>query len=406
MNWTLVQCVGPKANCDRAWLHVQWGTHLTQNSTMPVERLLGLALLALILIGSVVIILPVLPGLVLALIFAVSTWGLFLRLEHALKQRTGLAAAVLTLIFAVLFLVPLVVTGISIAEEVPRLVNGIRQVIESGPLPPPAWLRDVPFAGPRLEASWINFVGDANALVHAAWPYIGKAADFAASTAAQLGAAILQILVALLVLFFLYRDGRALSRRAHIMVRKISGEYGIRLLRVATATMRSVVYGILGAAVIQGVLAMFGLWISGVPGYVFLGVACILLAMIPVGLIMLVLLPAAGWLFYSGSSGWGTFLLLWSVLVVAQVDNFIRPVLISRGANLPVVVILIGIVGGLAVGGILGIFVGATLLGVLYTVIREWSAVQEEDSRAVELAPLHENLTSASVLRSHVSVER
>jgi len=151
---------------------------------------------------------------------------------------------------------------------------------------------------------------------------------------------------------------------------------------------------------------MFGLWISGVPGYVFLGVACILLAMIPVGLIMLVLLPAAGWLFYSGSSGWGTFLLLWSVLVVAQVDNFIRPVLISRGANLPVVVILIGIVGGLAVGGILGIFVGATLLGVLYTVIREWSAVQEEDSRAVELAPLHENLTSASVLRGHVSVER
>jgi predicted PurR-regulated permease PerM len=373
---------------------------------MPVERLLGLALLALILIGSVVIILPVLQGLVLALIFAVSTWGLFLRLEDALKQRTALAATVLTLVFAVLFLVPLVITGISIAEEVPRLLSGIREVIESGPPAPPVWLHDMPFVGPRLEAAWINLLGDANALVHAAWPYIGKAADFVGSTAAQMGAATLQILVALLILFFLYRDGRPLSRRAHIMVRKISGEYGIRLLHVATATMRSVVYGILGAAVIQGVLAMFGLWISGVPGYLFLGVACILLAMIPIGLIMLVLLPAAGWLFYSGSSGWGTFLLLWSLLVVAQVDNFIRPVLISRGANLPVVVILIGIIGGLAVGGILGIFVGATLLGVLYTVVREWSAVQAEESHAaaVEIAPLHESLTTP-LLRSRAPVE-
>ena len=355
-----------------------------QNSTIDVERLIGIALLALILIGSVVIILPVLPGLVLAFIFAVSTWGLFQRMEAALRHRTTLAAALLTLIFAVLFLVPLVFTGMSVAEEVPRIVSGIRGVIESGPIPPPAWLENVPLIGSRIAEAWANLASDANALTRAAWPYVGRAADFIGSTAAHIGAAILQILVALLVLFFLYRDGRPLAQRLRTMVHKVSGDYGLRLLEVAAATMRSVVYGILGAGIIQGVLATLGLWLAGVPGYLFLGLVCTLLAMIPVGLIMLVLLPATAWLFYSGSTGWGTFLLVWSLMVVGNVDNFIRPVLISRGSNLPVIIVLIGVIGGLAVGGILGIFVGATLLGVLYTLLREWStAVQDEQPVSV-----------------------
>ena len=149
--------------------------------------------------------------------------------------------------------------------------------------------------------------------------------------------------------------------------------------------MRSVVYGILGAALVQGILAIFGLWISGVPNPVFIGTVAGVFALIPIGLIQVVLLPAAGWLiFYKGQIGWGIFLAIWSFTVIGNIDNVIRPMLISRGANVPFLVILLGVLGGLAAGGIIGLFVGATLLAVFYTMLKEWVAVPEEDPNAAQ----------------------
>jgi len=147
--------------------------------------------------------------------------------------------------------------------------------------------------------------------------------------------------------------------------------------------MRSVVYGILGAAIVQGIMAIFGLWISGVPSPVFLGIVAGLFALIPIGLIQVVLLPAAGWLIYKGHIGWGIFLFVWSFTVIGNIDNVIRPMLISRGAKIPFLVILLGVLGGLVVvGGILGLFVGATVLSVFYTMLKEWVAVEGENSGA------------------------
>jgi predicted PurR-regulated permease PerM len=166
------------------------------------------------------------------------------------------------------------------------------------------------------------------------------------------------------------------------MAVRLGGEKGRHLLFVAGSTMRSVVHGILGTAMVQGILAIFGLWISGVPGPVFLGIVAGLLGLIPIGAIQVVLLPAAGWLIYKSQIGWGIFLFIWSFSVIGNVDNVIRPMLISRGAKVPFLVVLLGVLGGLAVGGILGLFVGATILSVFYTMLKEWVAVEGENSGA------------------------
>ena len=132
-------------------------------------------------------------------------------------------------------------------------------------------------------------------------------------------------------------------------------------------------------------MAIFGLRISGVPNPVFIGMVAWVFALIPIGLIQVVLLPAAGWLIFKGHIAWGIFLAIWSFSVIGNVDNFIRPMLISRSAKVPFLVILLGVLGGLAVGGIIGLFVGATLLSVFFTLMREWVAVPDENSSAAEL---------------------
>ena len=130
-------------------------------------------------------------------------------------------------------------------------------------------------------------------------------------------------------------------------------------------------------------MAIFGLWISGVPSPIFLGAVVGLFALAPVGLIQVVLLPAAGWLIYKDHIGWGIFLFIWSFTVVGNVDTFIRPMLISRGAKVPFLVVLLGVLGGIAAGGILGLFVGATLLSVFYTMLKEWAEGGDENPEAV-----------------------
>jgi len=216
-------------------------------------------------------------------------------------------------------------------------------------------------------------------------PYIKSLLGLIVSAGTGMARVILLTILSLLFFFFLLKEGRPIRIHLEKMAVRLAGEKGRHLFLVAWTTMRSVVYGILGAAIVQAIMAIFGLWISGVPNPVFIGTVAGVFALIPIGLIQVVLLPAAGWLIYKGEIGWGIFLFIWSFTVVGNIDTFIRPMLISRGAKIPFFVILLGVLGGLAAGGILGLFVGATLLAVFYTILKEWVAVPDEDSSATQL---------------------
>jgi predicted PurR-regulated permease PerM len=349
-----------------------------------IEQLASLSIIALLIIGSIVLVLPFLPAILWAVVFVVTLWPFFTKVEKALGGRTSLAAVALTLLLALIFFLPLVYVGSKLVSQVSIAFDYAQGLMEKGLGPPPLWLKGLPLVGQRLEGVWQEIGADTPKLIEMVKPHIKNILSSMVSAGASMARIVLLTILSLIFFFFLLKEGRPIRTGLEAMAVRLGGEKGRRLLFVAGATMRSVVYGILGAAIVQGIMAIFGLWISGVPNPVFIGTVAGVFSLIPIGLIQVVLLPAAGWLIFKGHIGWGIFLAIWSFTVIGNVDNVIRPMLISRSAKIPFLVILLGVLGGLAVGGILGLFVGATLLAVFFKLLTEWVAVPDEDSTAVQ----------------------
>jgi predicted PurR-regulated permease PerM len=171
----------------------------------------------------------------------------------------------------------------------------------------------------------------------------------------------------------MYRDGHAIVAHVRRAAQRIAGERGTHLASVATATVRGVVVGILGTALVQGVVAGIGFWIAGIQAAPLLGLLTFVLSPVPIGP-PLVWVPAGLWLIQTGSTGWGVFVLLWGALAVSTIDNVIKPLLISRGVDLPFVLVLLGVLGGAIAFGFIGVFLGPVLLAVGYALLLEWAA--------------------------------
>jgi len=350
-----------------------------------MEQIAGLSIIALLIIGSIVIVLPFLPAILWALVFAVTVWPFFLKVEKGLGGKTGLAALIITFLLAMIFFLPFVYVGSKVVGQASNAFDYVQGLLEKGMGAPPVWLKGVPLVGEKLVGMWRDFSQDTPKLIEVIKPHIKSVLGSMVSAGTGMARVFLLTILSLFFLFFLLKEGCAIRNSLERMAVRLGGEKGRHLLFVAGTTMRSVVYGILGAAILQGIMAIVGLWISGVPNPVFIGAVAGLFALVPVGLIQVILLPCAAWLiFYNGQVGWGIFLAIWSFFVIGNVDNVIQPMLISRGANIPFLVILLGVVGGLAASGILGLFIGATLLSVFYTMLREWAAVEGEDSTVVQ----------------------
>jgi predicted PurR-regulated permease PerM len=207
--------------------------------------------------------------------------------------------------------------------------------------------------------------------------YLQPLRTFALASGAAIAQGVLQLTLSILIAFFLYRDGEAVSRRLTATVGRIAGDRGRHLIGVAVATMRGVVYGILGTAIAQGVLAAIGFWLAGVPAAPLLGLLTFFLSPIPIGP-PLVWAPAAFWLFSQGHTGWAIFLLIWGIAVVSSVDNVIKPLIISRGSNLPFILVLLGVLGGVFAFGFIGVFLGPTLLAIGFALIEDWSGEKDK----------------------------
>jgi len=162
------------------------------------------------------------------------------------------------------------------------------------------------------------------------------------------------------------------------MAERLAGARGQRLVTLTGAVTRGVIYGLLGTAVVQGAMTAFGLWLSGVPHPALLGILAGVISILPIGA-PVVWIPAAVWLLANGSTGWGIFMALYGAFGISSVDNFIRPWLIARGADLPLLLTVLGALGGALAFGLLGLFLGPVLLAVAYTLTKEWS--QEGQAR-------------------------
>lgn len=330
----------------------------------------ALIFLLILCAASFVIVRPFLAPLAWGVILAIATWPAFTWFRRQLGGRATLAAALMIGLLVVILLGPLAVLGTAISDNIGTLGDRLRAAIQ-GDLEPPQFLSNVPFVGSWLAERWRE-LASAGRFPEEAQQVLRTAIQWLVGVAAALGGGVAQLALSIFCAFFFYRDGEAALRRLTDVIDHVAGERGRHFLAVAYGTLKGVVYGVMGAAFAQMVLAGFGYWLAGVPAPLLLGLATGFFGIIP-GAAAVVWLPASIWLFQSGEMGWFLFLIVWSAVLVGNVDNIIRPLFISRGSALPLLVVLIGIIGGAMAFGFIGIFLGPTILAILFALMREWS---------------------------------
>lgn len=330
----------------------------------------ALIFVIILCVVSFVIARPFLAPLLWGVILAIATWPAFNWIRQRLGGRNAFAAALMTLLLALVLLGPLAVIGMAMTENVAALGDRLRAAIESG-LAPPDFLADVPLIGTRLTERWRELAAEGK-LSDEARQMLRDAVRWLLGVAGALGSGIGQLAISIFCAFFFYRDGEAALQRLQDVLGHVAGDRARHLLTVAYGTLKGVVYGVIGAALAQASLAAFGYWLAGAPAPFLLGLATGLLGIVPGGP-AIIWLPVAIWLFRSGETAWGIFIVLWSAILVGNIDNVIRPLFVSRGSALPLLVVLIGIIGGAMALGFIGIFLGPTILAILYTLMREWS---------------------------------
>lgn len=338
-----------------------------------IDRTMGLAILILLLIGCLAVLVPFLTALLLAAILVYSTWPLNLKLRASLGGRETAAALVMTLGASLILVGPFVVLALSLADNATQFADALRGLFEGGLPDLPAWVAGLPLVGESLDTYWRSFAHDGGRLLEELKGLIQPAQALLLSGGGAVIGALFQLAMGVLVAFFLYRDGELAAQRVRYTAERLGGDRGLHLLDVGGSTVIGVVYGILGTALAQGALATIGFLIAGVPGAIFLGLATFFLSIIPVGP-PLIWVPAAIWLFYHGAMGWGIFMIVWGALVISLVDNFLKPMIISRGSRLPFVLVLLGVLGGIVAFGFIGVFIGPTLLAVGFRLFTEWSS--------------------------------
>jgi predicted PurR-regulated permease PerM len=340
--------------------------------------------IGLLLVGSFWILLPFLLALVWATMIVVATWPILLKLQQAAGGRRWVAVTLMTLFALAAFIIPVIAAVGALLSAADRSPAVLHDLVARGLGPPPEWVAGLPAIGERIAAEWAELsTGGAEALVDALRPYARSAAASVLALTGGAGAMFIQMLLTIVIAAILYTSGETAARGVLAFAHRIGGERAQDTVRLAARAVRSVALGVLLTALIQSTLAGLGLWISGVPHPGLFTAIAFVLAVAQLGP-LLVLAPAVIWLYWSGHPGWGTALLIWSIPVVA-LDNVLRPILIRRGVDLPMLLIISGVIGGLIGVGVIGLFVGPVVLAASYTLLQAWIA--EVAPRADASAP-------------------
>ncbi|ANF85403.1 AI-2E family transporter [Pseudomonas sp. M5A4_2d] len=344
------------------------------------DRLLVQILLLVLFGASFWVMAPFWSALFWGAVLAFASWPLMRLLTRWLGGRESLAAGILTLCWMLLVAVPLVWLGFNLADHVRDAVGLIKDIQVDGLPAAPTWLGSIPFVGERLVATWDSIDQQGAALMVSIKPYLGQVGNWLLARSAQIGGGILELTLSLVFVFFFYRDGPRLALFVHRLLERLIGERAGYYIELVAGTVQRVVNGVIGTAAAQALLALIGFLIAGVPGALVLGIVTFLLSLIPMGP-PLVWIPATAWLAWKGDYTYAVFLGVWGTFIISGVDNVLKPYLISRGGNLPLVIVLLGVFGGLIAFGFIGLFIGPTLLAVAYSLLTDWSATQAQVRR-------------------------
>lgn len=340
---------------------------------------LGILLGGLLLL-SYIVVRPFLAPIAWALILAYVTWPLVVRLRWLLAGRNTLVALVMTLVLTAAFVLPFLWVGLLLRSELAGFYSSAATLLAHGQFHLPEFVADIPLLGNWLQQLLDEIARNPETLRSQIAGWVEARAADSLNIVGGLGRNAAKLGFALITVFFLYREGERVLEQVHVVLHRFLGARVDPYLAAAGGMATAVVWGLLATAIAQGFVAGLGYWWFGLRAPVLLGAVTAAIALIPFGT-PFVWGAVSAWLLMHGDLFNGIGLLLWGTLVVSWVDNLVRPLVISNATRIPFLLVMFGVLGGLAAFGLVGLFIGPVILAVLMAVWREWI----EESRAEQL---------------------
>lgn len=349
------------------------------NAPPWLQRLIVAGLLGGLLVVGFVVLRPFLTAVAWAAILVYVAWPVHERVLARVRGRRAWAALIMTTLLSLMLGATLLWLAVLLQREGALALREVAALLRAGvELPEP--VRRIPWLGPWLQERLTELGADRAAwgrqLVEWGEQWGERAGAQAVGLLGDLGLNALRFAVALLTAFFLFRDGDRLAGDARRVLQQLLGERVDGYFAAVGDTTRAVVYGLLLAALVQGALAGLGYWVAGVAAPVFWGATTALVALIPFGA-PLIWASIGIWLLARGETTAGIGLLLWGALAVSWIDNLVRPLVISGVSRIPFLLVLFGVLGGLAAFGLIGLFVGPVILAILLALWREWAGAAD-----------------------------
>jgi predicted PurR-regulated permease PerM len=338
-------------------------------------------LLAVVGIGGLIlasfwVLRPFMLAVIWASMIVVASWPVLRMVQARLWGRRGLAVAVMTLVMLATLVVPLTLGVVAIVERSDDLMASAKWIATSPLPPPPTWVERLPLVGAKISAEWqkISDAGTDEVRGRLA-PYTMGGLRWLLLQAGSLGALVVQLLLTVVACAVLYANGESVAAGVLAFARRLAGPEGVRVAFLSAGAIRAVALGIVVTALVQTLVGSIGLAVTGVPHVVILSSLMLVLGIAQIGPAP-VLLGAVIWLFVNGETFWGGVMIVWA-LITMSLDNVLRPILIKRGADLPLLLIFTGVIGGLLAFGLIGLFIGPVVLAVTYTLLVAWVATGE-----------------------------
>jgi predicted PurR-regulated permease PerM len=368
--------------------------HLRRDLTRTVFAVL---IIGGLIAASLWIVRPFLAATIWATMIAVTTWPVLRALQRRLWGKRWLAATVMTAALLLIFIIPLSAAIGTIVANAGEIVDWANRFSDVKLPRPPEFVEKIPIIGEKTANLWREYADKGSEeLAEIVRPYASHVASWFVAEVGNFGLVTLQFLLTVVISAILYMIGEDAARWVRRFGRRLAGERGDHVVRLAGLAIRGVALGVVVTAFVQSVLGGIGLAIAGVPFAAVLTAVMFMLALAQIGAVP-VLLGGLAWLWWKDATGWFVALLIWTIFV-GSLDNILRPVLIKKGADLPLLLIFAGVIGGLFAFGLLGLFVGPVLLAVGYTLLDAWvSETPEADVATATTAerPVHPPPTEA-----------
>jgi len=351
---------------------------LEQTSAMPPDlkqdlarNVLAVMFIFALMAASFWILRPFLAAVIWSSMIVVSTWPIMLAIQRRLWGKRVLAVVVMTAALLLIFVAPFSAAIGTIVANADEIAGWIRGLADVKLPPPPAFIEAIPVVGEKITALWREYAVEGFAkLTLVLQPYAGLITRWFVAEVGSFGLVSAQFLLTVVIAAILYATGEETAQWMRRFGRRLAGERGDNVVRLAGQAIRGVALGVVVTALVQSLLGGIGLAVAGVPFATVLTALMFMLALAQIGAVP-VLLFALAWLWWKDATAWFFALLVWTV-IVGSLDNVMRPILIKKGADLPLLLIFAGVIGGLFAFGLLGLFVGPVILAVTYTLLSAW----------------------------------